>query len=159
MNTFTLEVMRQRYTDPVQQCSQVYPHRIMSLGTVDPYTICSSSLGNREETHPKKRGTTKSNTVDTSHTLTIETNDFLLFWTNINRELKGIHICGCQWNERLKDKTDGSTCLTYTGLCGEPEHLKIETRLIGESFECVMGECVIEVWRELRVTKVEGEFH
>ena len=63
----------------------------------------------------------------------------------INRELKGIHICGCprRCNERLKGKTDGSMCLTYTGLSGELEHLKIETRLIGESFECVMGECVI----------------
>ncbi len=40
---------------------------------------------------------------------------------------------------------DGSTRLTYTGLCGELEHLKIkiETRFIGESFECVMGECEI----------------
>ncbi len=43
----------------------------------------------------------------------------------------------------IKPKTDGSTRLTYTGLCGELEHLKIETRLIEESFECVMGECVI----------------
>ena len=43
----------------------------------------------------------------------------------------------------LKVKTDGSTCLSYTGLCGELKHLKIETRLIVESFECVMGECVI----------------
>ena len=33
--------------------------------------------------------------------------------------------------------------LAYTGLRGELEHLKIETRLIYESFECVMGECVI----------------
>ena len=33
-------------------------------------------------------------------------------------------------------------CLTSTGLCGELEHLKIQTRLIGESFECVMGEFV-----------------
>jgi hypothetical protein len=47
------------------------------------------------------------------------------------------------YNERLKVKTDGSTRLTITGLCGELEHLKIDTRLIGESFECVMGECVI----------------
>jgi hypothetical protein len=29
--------------------------------------------------------------------------------------------------------------LTYTGLPGELEHLKIETRLKGESVECVMG--------------------
>ncbi len=42
-------------------------------------------------------------------------------------------------------KTDGSMCLGYTGLHGELEleYLMIETRLIGESFECVMGECVI----------------
>ena len=61
----------------------------------------------------------------------------------IKRELKGIRIRGCRCNERLKAKTDGSTRLTYTELRGELEHLKIETRLIGESFECVMGECVI----------------
>jgi hypothetical protein len=46
-------------------------------------------------------------------------------------------------NERLKVKTDGSTRLTYRGLHGELEHLKTETWLIGESFECVMGECAI----------------
>ncbi len=33
----------------------------------------------------------------------------------IKRELKGIHICGYRCNERLKVKTDGSKCLTYTG--------------------------------------------
>ena len=33
--------------------------------------------------------------------------------------------------------------LTYTGLRGGLEHLKIETRLIDERFESVMGECVI----------------
>ena len=43
----------------------------------------------------------------------------------IKRPLKGIHICGCRYNERLKVKTDGSTLLTYTGMCGELEHLKI----------------------------------
>ena len=58
-------------------------------------------------------------------------------------ELKGIHLCGCRWNERLKSKTDGSMSLGYTGFHGELEHLKVETRLISESFECVMGECVI----------------
>ena len=55
-----------------------------------------------------------------------------------NRDLKGIHICGCRCNERLKTKTDGSTRPGYIGLRGELEHLKIETRLTGESFECVM---------------------
>ena len=46
-------------------------------------------------------------------------------------------------NDRLKVKTDGSMRLTYTGLRGELEHLEIETRLIDESFECVMGEDVV----------------
>jgi hypothetical protein len=49
-------------------------------------------------------------------------------------------VCVCRCNERLKVKTDGSTYLTYTGFRGELEHLKIETRFIGKSFECVMGE-------------------
>ena len=52
-----------------------------------------------------------------------------------------MHVCGC--HERLKAKTDGCILLVYTGLCGELEHLKIETKLIDESFECVMGKCVI----------------
>ncbi len=46
-------------------------------------------------------------------------------------------------DERLKAKTEGSTRLTYTGLRGGLEHLKIETRLIDERFASVMGECVI----------------
>ena len=43
---------------------------------------------------------------------------FMFAWRNrtmnfyyeqqINRELNGIHICGCRCNERLKAKTDGS---------------------------------------------------
>ena len=66
------------------------------------------------------------------------------YYEQIKRDLKGIHICGCRYNERLKGKTDGSMIHSYrTGLCGELEHLKIETRLIDESFECVMGECVM----------------
>jgi hypothetical protein len=39
---------------------------------------------------------------------------------------------------------EGSTRLTYTGLFGGLEHLKIETRLIDERFPSVMGECVIQ---------------
>ena len=58
---------------------------------------------------------------------------YFYYEQQIKRELKGIHTRGC--NERLKAKTDGSAHLTYTGFCGELEHLKIETRLIGESFE------------------------
>ena len=68
---------------------------------------------------------------------------FFYYEQQIKRDLKRIHISRCRYSERLKAKTDGSKCLTYTGLCGDLEHLTIETRLIGESFECVMGECVI----------------
>ena len=59
-------------------------------------------------------------------------------------------MCGCRCNERLISKIDGSTRLSCTGLCGELEHLKIETRLIGESFECVMGECTPSMFRLIR---------
>ena len=43
-----------------------------------------------------------------------------------NRERKLLFIM-------IKAKTDGSAFLTYTGLQGQLEHLKTETRLIGES--------------------------
>ena len=66
-----------------------------------------------------------------------------IYYEQIRRELQGIHICECRYNERLKGETDGTMCPTYTGLGGELEHRKIGTRLIGKSFECVMGECVI----------------
>ena len=39
-------------------------------------------------------------------------------------------------------KPEESTRLTYTGLFGELEHPKIETRLIDERFVTVMGEYV-----------------
>jgi hypothetical protein len=65
----------------------------------------------------------------------------LKWWTIDKTITKGnTCVCVCRCNERLKVKTDGSTYLTYTGFRGELEHLKIETRLIGKSFECVMGE-------------------
>ena len=68
---------------------------------------------------------------------------FFCYEQQVKWELKRIHVSGYRCNERLKSKTDGSKRLTYTGLCGDLEHLTIETRLISESFECVMGECVI----------------
>jgi hypothetical protein len=43
----------------------------------------------------------------------------------------------------FKTKSEESTLLTYTGLLGELEHLKIKTRLIDENFASVMAECVI----------------
>ena len=38
---------------------------------------------------------------------------FVYYEQKIKRELKGIHICGCRCNVRLKVKTEGSTCLAY----------------------------------------------
>ncbi len=48
----------------------------------------------------------------------------------------------CRCDERLKTKAEESACLGYTGLLGELEHLKTETRLIDEMFASVMGEYV-----------------
>ena len=47
-------------------------------------------------------------------------------------------------DERLKAKSEGSTCLVYTVLREGLEHLKIETRLVNERFVSVMGECDLE---------------
>jgi hypothetical protein len=56
------------------------------------------------------------------------------------RELKTRPIYECRCDERLKTKSEKSTHLTYTGLFGELEHLKIGTRLIVEMFSSVIGE-------------------
>ena len=61
----------------------------------------------------------------------------------IKRELNRRLIYECRCDERLQVKVEGSTHLTYTGLRGGMEHLKIEPRLINERFTSVMGGCVI----------------
>jgi hypothetical protein len=48
----------------------------------------------------------------------------------------------CRCYERRRAKAEESTRLAYTGLLGELENLKIETRLIDEMFASVMGEYV-----------------
>ena len=67
----------------------------------------------------------------------------VVYYESIKRELKTRPIYECRYDERLKPKGGESTLLVYTGLLGELEHLKIETRLIDEKFASVMGECVI----------------
>jgi hypothetical protein len=57
------------------------------------------------------------------------------------RDLKTRTIYECRCDERLKTK-EKSTRLTYIGLIGELEHLKIKTRLINEMSASVMGEYV-----------------
>ncbi len=66
----------------------------------------------------------------------------VVYYESMNREIKTRPIYECRCPERLKTKTEESTRLVYTGLLGEPEHLKIETRLIDEMFVSVMGEYV-----------------
>ncbi len=70
----------------------------------------------------------------------IPLNAKVLLW-NDKAKSKQTYIWVSVW--WLKAKAQGSTSLTYTGLFGGLEHLKIETRLIDESFTSVMGECVI----------------
>jgi hypothetical protein len=66
--------------------------------------------------------------------------DFIfVYYESIKRELqtRPIYECQCEsppCDERLKPKAEESTYLTYTGLLGELEHLKIETRSIDEMF-------------------------
>ena len=66
----------------------------------------------------------------------------VVYYESIKRELKTRPIYDCRCDERLKTKAETSTRLVYTGLIGELEHLKIETRVINERFVSEMGECV-----------------
>ena len=56
-----------------------------------------------------------------------------------SRQIRGIYECRC--DERLQTKSKEFTRLPYTGLVLELEHVKIEPRLINESFANTMGEC------------------
>jgi hypothetical protein len=67
----------------------------------------------------------------------------VVYYESIKRELNIRIIYECRCDERLKAKAEGSTRLAYTRLSGGLEHLKIETRLIDETFASVMGECEI----------------
>ena len=66
----------------------------------------------------------------------------MVYYESRKRELKTRHIYECRCDERLQTKSEKSTRLTYTGLLGELEHLKIKTRSINEMFASVMGEYV-----------------
>ncbi len=66
----------------------------------------------------------------------------LFYYESRKRELKRKPLYECRCDERLKSKSEKSTRLSYTGLFGELEHLKIKKRLIDEKFPSVMGEYV-----------------
>jgi hypothetical protein len=55
-----------------------------------------------------------------------------VYCESIKQELKFKPISECRYDERLKTKSEESTHLTYTGLLGALEHLKIKTRLMEE---------------------------
>jgi hypothetical protein len=59
---------------------------------------------------------------------THQVSSFLVYYESINRELKIKPIYECRCDGRLQTKR--FTCLSYTGLVVELEHLKIKTRLI-----------------------------
>ncbi len=65
-----------------------------------------------------------------------------VYYESRKGELKTRPSYECRCDERLKIQAEKSTRLTYTGLIGELEHLKIKTRLIDEMFTSVMGEYV-----------------
>ena len=67
---------------------------------------------------------------------------FFFFYESIKRELKISPIYECRCDARLQTKAKEFTRLTYTGLLGGLEHLKIETRLIDEKIANAMGEYV-----------------
>ncbi len=64
-------------------------------------------------------------------------------WHPAVRKRQREYIYGRRCNERLEAKTEGSKRLAYTGFRGGRGHLKIVTKLRGERFESVRGECAI----------------
>ena len=67
---------------------------------------------------------------------------FFVYYESIKRELKIRPIYECRCDERLQTKDKEFTRLSYTGLIGGLEHLKIETRLIDEKITNTVGEYV-----------------
>ncbi len=65
-----------------------------------------------------------------SHTVTV------VCYESIKREFKIKPISECRCDERLKTKVEKSANLTYTGLLGELEHLKIDEVYRREVSEC-----------------------
>jgi hypothetical protein len=65
----------------------------------------------------------------------------VVYYESMKRKLKIKPIYECRCDGRLQTKR--FTCLSYTGLVVELEHLKIKTRLTNEKFTSVKGECAI----------------
>ncbi len=54
----------------------------------------------------------------------------VVYYESIKREVQIRPLQECRCDERLKTKVEESTYLTYTGLHGELEHLKIKSSLL-----------------------------
>ena len=67
----------------------------------------------------------------------------VVHYESIKRELQIKPTYECRCDERLRTKTKIFTCLSYTGLVVELEHLKLKTRFTNEKFTSVKGECEI----------------
>jgi hypothetical protein len=67
----------------------------------------------------------------------------VVYYESRKGELKKRRKNEYRCDERLKTKAEESTCLVYTGLHEELEHLKIKTRLINTKLVNVMCEYVI----------------
>ena len=63
----------------------------------------------------------------------------VVYYSELKRELNRRPTYEYRCDERLKVKDEGSTRLVNTGLYGGLEHVKIETKLIDERFESVIG--------------------
>jgi hypothetical protein len=62
----------------------------------------------------------------------------LVHYKSIKGEPWRSPLYDCRCDEKLKSNPEGSTRLTYTGLLGGLENLKIKTRLVDERFASVL---------------------
>jgi hypothetical protein len=80
--------------------------------------------------------------------------DFFVHYESIKREVKIKPVYECRCDERLQTKTKRFTCLSYTGLVVELEHLKIKTRSTNENnvvyYESIKRELKIRCIYECR---------
>ncbi len=78
-----------------------------------------------------------------------------VYYSSRKRELNRKILYECRCDERLNTKTEGSTRLTYTGLCGELEHLKIKPRLKRREVSKCDGRVFNRDTREYGTVEVE----
>jgi hypothetical protein len=61
----------------------------------------------------------------------------------------------CRCDERLKVKDEGSTHLTYTGLVGGLEHLKVKDR---DEIVNLFDDCILVVYKRSSNVKKESYY-